>query len=70
MTDFLFAMPSFVRGAAHVLDMGGTLDVYNSSANGAEADRRALQADWNAVGQDMWQGVRQIEKNIKTKANK
>lgn len=70
MTDFLFAMPSFIRGAAHVLDIGGTLDVYNRSRDGAEADRRAIQADWAAVSQDMWCGVKQVEQEIESKQNK
>jgi hypothetical protein len=30
----LFAMPSFIGGAARVLDLGGTFDVYNDSLNG------------------------------------
>lgn len=70
MTDFLFAMPSFLRGAAHVLDIGGTLDNYNRSVDGDEADRRALQSDWNAVAGDMWYGVKQIEQEIEHKQNK
>ena len=70
MTDFLFAMPSFIRGVARTLDIGGTLNVYNRSVDGDEADRRALQADWNTIGQDMWVGVKQVEQEIKDKKNK
>ncbi len=35
----LFAMPSFLSGAASVLDMGGTLT--------------AIFSDWCAIGEDM-----------------
>lgn len=70
MTDFLFAMPSFARGAAQVLDIGGTLDVYNISPNGHEADCRALQSDWRAIGKDMWSGLEEAEKNQSQKSSK
>jgi len=46
----LFANPNFLRGAARVLDMGGTLSVYNDSQNAKDADSRAMSSDWNAVG--------------------
>jgi len=49
----LFAMPSFTGGAARVLDLGGTFDVYNESLNAAEADQRALLSDWQQVGIDL-----------------
>jgi hypothetical protein len=53
MTDFLFARASFWEGFSRVLDIGGTLTEYNRSRDGAEADRRAIQSDWAAVGRDM-----------------
>jgi len=53
-TDFLYARPSFVEGMSRVLDMSGTLNVYNESSTAAEADRRAIQSDWRAIGADMW----------------
>jgi hypothetical protein len=37
------------------MDIGGTMSQYNQSPNGEVADRIALAADWQAVGQDMWQ---------------
>ena len=52
-TDTLFAHPSFVSGAARVLDLGGTFDGYNRSRSEEDADMRALQGDWAAVGSDM-----------------
>jgi len=60
-TSFLFARPSFVEGMGRVLDFGNTMTEYNVSENAAEADRRAMLADWCAVGDDirsvmgMWQ---------------
>ena len=50
---FLFARPSFMEGMARVVDLGGTLQVYNSSATPKEADQRAILADWLAVGEDI-----------------
>ena len=52
-TSRLFARPSFVEGMARVLDMGGTLNEYNTSPSGEEADAIAIWSDWAAIGQDM-----------------
>ena len=58
LTTFLFADRSFSEGAARVLDMGGTLNLYTSSATERQADFWATYADWRAVGQD----IREAEK--------
>jgi hypothetical protein len=56
-STFLFASPSFFEGMSRVLDMGATLDLYNSSLTGKQADFWALYNDWRAVGRD----IRQVE---------
>lgn len=52
-SDFLFARPSFFEGVARVIDLGNTLNEYNSSKTPAEADARALKADWDCVGKSI-----------------
>jgi hypothetical protein len=52
-SDFLFARPSFLEGAARVIDASGSLNVYNSMPTGEEADALATWADWSAVGGDI-----------------
>jgi hypothetical protein len=54
-SDFLFVAPSFLRGLETVLDIGGTAEAgnYNISRTPAEADARAMAADWVVVGQDI-----------------
>jgi hypothetical protein len=52
-SDFLFAQPSFLTGFARGLDLGGTFDDYNSSADEATADLRAVAADWTITGTDL-----------------
>ncbi|MGB8261571.1 MAG: hypothetical protein WCE75_14515 [Terracidiphilus sp.] len=52
-SDVLFARPSFVSGAARVLDLGGVFDVYNVSKTPQEADERAIESDWRAIGGDL-----------------
>jgi len=52
LTDFLFARPSFVEGMARTLDIGGTLQEYNGSSGGEEADTRAFEMDVRAIGND------------------
>ncbi len=61
-TDALFAHPSFVSGAARVLDLGGTFDDYNRSRGEEDADVRALQGDWLAVGADMQMAIDTVTK--------
>lgn len=49
----LFTEPSFIGGMASLLDLGNTFREYNASPTGEEADFKALQNDWRAVGDDM-----------------
>jgi hypothetical protein len=53
MTNILFAWPSALSGAARVLDLGATFDVYNVSPDEATADAVAIYSDWLAVGKDL-----------------
>ena len=50
----LFSRPSFVEGAARLMDLAGSLNSYNTSPSSADADRYAMQSDWRAVGDDLW----------------
>lgn len=52
-SDFLYARPSFLEGVARIFDFGGTLNEYNDSPTGQEADAAAIRSDWEAIGQDM-----------------
>jgi len=52
-TDFLFARPSFLEGVARIMDVGDTLNEYNSSPSAQEADAIAISLDWSMVGQDI-----------------
>jgi hypothetical protein len=53
-TDFLYARPSFLEGLARVIDFGNILQEYNTSSTPEVADERAIRADWNAIGDDMY----------------
>ena len=60
MGDFsyiLFAQPSFLGGAASVLDFGDTLAEYNRSLTPEQADRIALRADARQVAADFYAAV-------------
>ena len=52
-TDFLYARPSFIEGCARLFDFANALSVYNTSSSDEAADKRALWADWYAVGDDL-----------------
>lgn len=49
----LFIRPSVSEGIARLLDIGATLQEYNSISTPEEADTGALATDWNAVGDDI-----------------
>lgn len=57
-STFLFARPSFAEGMARVVDLGSTMQVYNSSKSEKEADVKALKKDWEAVGEDILGAVK------------
>lgn len=63
-TDFLFAQPSFASGAARVFDLFGQFDGYNISETPAEADAKAIAADWIVVGQDIADAIEQNESEM------
>lgn len=57
-TDFLFAMPSWLSGAARSLDLAGQFDDYNESPTEQAADAKALFADWRVVGESLAEAMR------------
>jgi hypothetical protein len=63
-SDFLFAQPSFASGAARVSDLFGQFDEYNISETSAEADAKAIAADWIVVGQDLTDAIEQNESEM------
>ncbi len=60
-SDFLFARPSFLSGAARVIDLGGTFDVYNTSD---DPDRLAMESDWSVVGKDIEEAILRHEDEL------
>ncbi len=56
-SDFLIAQPSFGSGAARVFDLWGQFDDYNRSDTPADADAKAIAADWSLVGQDILDSI-------------
>ncbi len=63
-SDFLFAQPSLVAGAARVFDLFGQFDDYNSSDTPQEADAKAIASDWLIVGQDIADAIEQNESEM------
>jgi hypothetical protein len=48
----LYANPSTIEGMSRVVDLGATMQVYNTSETDEQADFEALRNDWCAVGDD------------------
>ena len=53
-TARLFAEPSFIEGISRTIDIGSTLNEYNRNKTEEEADTKAIQSDWKAVGDDIY----------------
>jgi hypothetical protein len=53
LSDVLFARPSFAEGVGRIMDLSNSLNAYNDSRSGTEADLRALRRDWMAIGHDV-----------------
>lgn len=68
LSTFLFATPSYISGAAHLLDFWGTYDSYNRSRAPAEADAIALYTDWRSVGEDLLQALNQATAHSREQA--
>jgi len=58
---FLFARPSFLAGAAALMDFGNTLFVYNESPTPRQADYYAAKSDWVAVGNDIRRAIKELD---------
>ncbi len=60
----LFARPSFSEGISRVIDLGSTLQDYNTSNSEIEADAKALFDDWKMVGRDIEIAAKRYEQKI------
>ena len=61
-TDFLVARPSLASGCARLFDWYGLYDAYNQSNTEAEADGKAILADWSVVGLDILAAIDQFDR--------
>jgi hypothetical protein len=60
----LFAQPSFLSGAARLVDLGGVFDKYSQSQTEQQADSRALASDWTSVGNDLSAALQQMRREV------
>lgn len=64
ITNRLFAEPSFVEGMSRVVDLGATLQEYNTSETEHQADIEALRSDWQTVGKDLKVSIKKYEQGL------
>ena len=62
-SNYLFARPSFVEGFGRMVDVANSLNTYNQSRNGSEADARAIHEDWKALGHDVRAALEQLRQS-------
>jgi len=63
----LFARPSLIEGASRLLDLGATMQQYNSSKTDTEADIKAIRNDWKTVGGDFKASIESYEQALSSK---
>jgi hypothetical protein len=68
-STFLFARASTIEGVARSMDIGATLQEYNNSQSGQEADMRALSADFHAISDDLLRAIAEIAEQEKIQIN-
>lgn len=59
-----YAQTSFWDGVASLFSFGGRASHYNYSRSDREADSRAIQSDWQFVGQDIRNATRVFEDTL------
>lgn len=64
VSNRLFANPSLTEGMSRVLDLGATLQEYNTSESENDADFKALKSDWCAVGEDLKASIKKYEQGL------
>ena len=64
----LYARPSFWEGVARLVDITGSLNQYNYSASDEEADCRAIESDWEAVGADILSAAKAFQEQFQQQA--
>jgi hypothetical protein len=63
--SIVFPRPSFLTGAARVLDLGGVLTEFQLARPPAQPDWLALRSDWEAVGRDILAGITAVDQDLR-----
>ncbi|MGV4413302.1 hypothetical protein [Chryseobacterium sp. T1] len=61
-TDFLLPNNDFIIGLGSVLNLLGSYFEYNYSNSSKEADFKALESDWQNVGEDIRVSLKKVKK--------
>ena len=66
-TDRLYARPSFLRGMARLVDLGGAINrgAYGATSTPTEADARALRGDWQALADDIASAFSEVTTRVR-----
>jgi hypothetical protein len=64
LTDYSFAMPSFLSGMGRALDLGAQFTEYNWSEDPDERDENAIFAAFRAVGMDLMVACSRFESEL------
>lgn len=64
LTDYFFAMPSFLSGVGRALDIGAQFDEYNFAPTLEETAAIAIYTGFRAVGTDMMSACSRFEREL------
>jgi hypothetical protein len=65
-TDHLFPRTNLIIGMGSIFNLAGKYFEFNSSQTADEADSRALESDWGAIGLDIQETIRAYPKECLT----
>ncbi len=60
-TNILFHRPSFIDGIGSIFNLAGNYFEFNYYGSSEDADRKAIESDWDMVGND----IKKTTKNFK-----
>lgn len=63
-TNILFHRPSFIDGIGSIFNLAGNYFEFNYSKSSEEADRKAIESDWNMIGNDIEKATKELKKEL------
>lgn len=63
-TNVLFHRPSFIDGIGSIFNLAGNYFEFNYSKSSEESDRKAIESDWDMIGNDIKKATKKSKKEL------